>query len=125
MAMKQNIEFQPVSVKTSLSLPYASEGIKAGFPSPAQDCMDISIDLNRELIKHPASTFFGRVSGDSMRDADLEDGDIPICIWTYVIAAQKGILTLSFLFISVTGGLVIISFPILLQILKRQLQKKH
>jgi DNA polymerase V len=73
-----NIEFHPADTQTSLSLPYASEGIKAGFPSPSQDYMDISIDLNKELIKHPASTFFGRVSGDSMLDADLEDGDILI-----------------------------------------------
>jgi DNA polymerase V len=75
---KQNIEFHPVNVETSLPLPYASEGIKAGFPSPAQDMMDVSIDLNKELIRNPESTFFGRVSGDSMIDEDLEDGDILI-----------------------------------------------
>ena len=61
---------------TSLSLPYAASGIQAGFPSPAQDYIDESIDLNRELIKHPAATFFGRVSGDSMIDEGIEEGDI-------------------------------------------------
>jgi DNA polymerase V len=34
--------------------------IKAGFPSPAQDYSENIIDLNRELVKNPASTFFGR-----------------------------------------------------------------
>lgn len=61
-----------------ITLPFAGEKIKAGFPSPAQDYIDSAIDLNKELIRHPASTFYGRVSGDSMRDAGLYDGDIVI-----------------------------------------------
>lgn len=59
-----------------LPLPYADGGIKAGFPSPAQDCVDESIDLNRDLIQNPSSTFYGRVSGDSMQDEGITDGDI-------------------------------------------------
>lgn len=61
-----------------LDIPYADGGIHAGFPSPAQDYLETSIDLNKELIRHPASTFFGRVSGDSMIDAGVNDGDILI-----------------------------------------------
>lgn len=38
--------------------------------------MELSIDLNTELIKHPASTFFGRVRGNSLCDARVEEGDI-------------------------------------------------
>ena len=60
----------------SLSLPYADEGIRAGFPSPAQDYMEQAIDLNKELIKHPSSTFYGRVVGDSMKDEGIGEGDI-------------------------------------------------
>jgi len=78
MSNKDTIEFYPADTQTSLSLPFASEGIKAGFPSPAQDYMDIAIDLNKELVKNPASTFYGRVSGNSMKDEGLEDGDILI-----------------------------------------------
>lgn len=59
-----------------LSLPYADGGIQAGFPSPAQDYMQESIDLNRDLIRHPACTFFGRVSGDSMSGEGIADGDL-------------------------------------------------
>ena len=54
----------------------AQSGIHAGFPSPATDYMTQAIDLNRELVKHPAATFYGRVVGDSMIDAGVEEGDI-------------------------------------------------
>ena len=74
--MKKNIEIHLVDLSTSLSLPYADEGIRAGFPSPAQDYMEQAIDLNKELIKHPSSTFYGRVVGDSMKDEGIEEGDI-------------------------------------------------
>ncbi len=52
---------------TSLHLPYIPSGISAGFPSPADDFLDLSIDLNQELIKHPSFTFYGRVKGESMK----------------------------------------------------------
>ena len=54
----------------------AHDGIHAGFPSPATDYMTQAIDLNKELVKHPAATFYGRVVGDSMIDAGVEEGDI-------------------------------------------------
>ena len=52
--------------------------IKAGFPSPAQDYLQESLDFNRDLIKHPEATFYGRVDGDSMIDAGICDGDIAV-----------------------------------------------
>ena len=52
--------------------------IKAGFPSPAQDYLRESLDFNRDLIKHPEATFYGRVDGDSMIDAGICDGDIAV-----------------------------------------------
>lgn len=54
----------------------AQDGIHAGFPSPATDYMTQAIDLNKELVRHPAATFYGRVVGDSMIDAGVEEGDI-------------------------------------------------
>ncbi|MBP3536223.1 MAG: translesion error-prone DNA polymerase V autoproteolytic subunit [Muribaculaceae bacterium] len=62
--------------QTHVSLPYADGGIQAGFPSPAQDYISEYIDLNRELIQHPAATFYGRVSGDSMIEEGIEPGDL-------------------------------------------------
>ena len=43
-------------------------GIKAGFPSPAGDYLHESLDFNRDLIRHPEATFYGKVYGDSMED---------------------------------------------------------
>ena len=53
-------------------------GISAGFPSPANDYLEATIDLNKELVKNPGSTFFGRVKGLSMKDAGIDDEDILI-----------------------------------------------
>ncbi len=64
------------NLSTNLTLPYAEMGVQAGFPSPAQDYLSESIDLNRELIRHPASTFYARVDGESMIDEGIEPGDI-------------------------------------------------
>lgn len=73
---KKNLTIYKVDAESYLPLPYADEGIHAGFPSPAQDYMELAIDLNKELIKHPTSTFYGRVVGDSMKDEGIEEGDI-------------------------------------------------
>ena len=63
---------------THLPLPFADNGVRAGFPSPAQDYISASIDLNKELIRHPASTFYARVVGDSMAEEGITEGDILI-----------------------------------------------
>lgn len=49
--------------------------VSAGFPSPAEDWIEVRLDLNRHLIKHPAATFYMRVIGDSMSD-EIREGDI-------------------------------------------------
>jgi DNA polymerase V len=59
-------------------IPYIHQGVSAGFPSPAMDFEDLKIDLNTELVKHPLSTYYGRVKGVSMRDAGIDDGDLLI-----------------------------------------------
>lgn len=65
-----------VDISTSLPLIFADVGIMAGFPSPAQDYITASIDLNTELISNPASTFYANVGGDSVCDEDINEGDI-------------------------------------------------
>lgn len=67
--------FRP-DLTTHIALPYAEMGVQAGFPSPAQDYLSESIDLNHELISHPAATFYARVEGDSMIDEGISSGDI-------------------------------------------------
>lgn len=61
-----------------LELPYVEEGISAGFPSPALDFVDMTIDLNKHLVKHPSATFYGRVKGVSLINAGISDGDLLI-----------------------------------------------
>ena len=62
-------------ISSALPLPFAESGVQAGFPSPAQDYIAESFDLNREIVRHPAATFYARVHGDSMCD----DGDLTVC----------------------------------------------
>jgi DNA polymerase V len=52
--------------KTRWSRPLIMCRVSAGFPSPAEDYVEGRIDLNRDLIKHPLSTFYIHVAGDSM-----------------------------------------------------------
>ena len=78
LSSTNKIDFFTASTETSIEIPLMDEGIKAGFPSPADDFLDISIDLNKELIKNPPATFFGRVNGDSMKDLGIDDGDLLI-----------------------------------------------
>ncbi|MBN2016711.1 MAG: translesion error-prone DNA polymerase V autoproteolytic subunit [Candidatus Cloacimonetes bacterium] len=83
-----------------LELPMYKSEIKAGFPSPASDYIESTLDLNKHLVKHPAATFFVRVEGDSMIDAAIHSGDILIVDRAIqpekqkiVIAAVNGELT--------------------------------
>ena len=70
------IEISRADSSSRLSLPYADHGIQAGFPSPAQDYISETIDLNMEVVRHPAATFYGRVNGDSVIDEGIDDGDL-------------------------------------------------
>ncbi len=48
----------------------------AGFPAPGDDMVEKSLDVHDLLVKHPESTFFVRVQGDSMEGAGIFSGDI-------------------------------------------------
>lgn len=53
-----------------------SQSVKAGFPTPAEDYVEDKMDLNEYIVKHPASTFFVRASGNSMKNIGIGDGDL-------------------------------------------------
>lgn len=72
------IDIFSADTDTELSLPLVDDGISAGFPSPALDFIDLSIDLNKHLIKHPSATFYGRVKGESLKNAGINHGDLLI-----------------------------------------------
>lgn len=54
----------------------ASPCPQAGFPSPAADYVEESLDLNELMIRNPPATFFVRVKGESMVDAKIFEGDL-------------------------------------------------
>jgi DNA polymerase V len=96
MEIKALIEQSP----SVYELPLYTSQVRAGFPSPADDHIEMHLDLNTHLIKHPASTFFVKASGDSMIDAGIQPGDMLIVDKSLdathgriVIAAINGELT--------------------------------
>lgn len=56
--------------------PLALCSVPAGFPSPAQDYVDNSLDLNQHLVHNKTATFFFHVAGDSMRGENINNGDL-------------------------------------------------
>ncbi len=75
---KKDVRLTLVKAKTDIhvSLPLAEVGVSAGFPSPAENFIERRIDLNRDLVKDPESTFFAWVDGQSMKDDGINDGDL-------------------------------------------------
>lgn len=76
------------------------ERVPAGFPSPAQDYIENRIDLNQLCVRHKAATYFVRVTGDSMIEGFINEGDmlvvdcsITACHGQIVIASVGGEFT--------------------------------
>ena len=82
-------------LSSELELLFADQGIRAGFPSPAQDYMSESIDLNQELIRHPATTFYARAVGDSMKGCGIDDGDLLVI--DKAISPQDGDIVVAYI----------------------------
>ena len=89
------LDFYTADLATSFELPLFVVGGAAGFPSPAEDYVEIALDLNRELLKHPAATFYARVKGRSMIDAGIEDGDLLVI--DKVLEAKDGDIAVCFI----------------------------
>jgi len=74
----KTLTFLTPSFALKVALPVATFPVAAGFPSPADDYLEGRLDLNEYFIRHPAATFYVRVSGDSMRGAGIFDRDLLI-----------------------------------------------
>lgn len=72
----QHAHYRASSSPTYLPRPLASDCVKAGFPSPAQDYQEESLDINEYLIRNGPATYFVEVEGDSMDGAQIHHGDI-------------------------------------------------
>jgi len=73
---KRDLNIYRVDDSGKAVAPFFDGGVAAGFPSPADDYKELSLDLNSLLVKHREATFYARVSGQSMIGAGLDDGDI-------------------------------------------------
>jgi len=77
METKADNIFKPQQADAA-ALPLFEANVPAGFPSPAADYEESSLDLNKYLVKNPAATYFVRVSGESMMGAGIFPGDLLI-----------------------------------------------
>ncbi len=75
---QKNLEFFSPETSTAMDIPLAEFPVSAGFPSPADDYVENTLDLNKHLIKNSSATFFARVKGESMIEAGISDGDLLI-----------------------------------------------
>lgn len=90
----------PVQVLSHLDIPLFNGKVSAGFPSPADDYIEKTLDLNDLLIQKPAATFFVRAEGESMLGAGIHPNDILVVdrslepvVGKIVICALNGELT--------------------------------
>lgn len=90
--------------ENSILIPFYGEAVSAGFPSPAQDFVEKTLDLNELCIPHPAATFFVRAQGDSMIEAGIHSGDVLVvdrsltaCHRDTIIACLHGEMTVKVL----------------------------
>lgn len=95
MKPKNSLSFFLPAAGEKLELPFAHSGISAGFPSPAMDFMEQTLDVNALLIKNPQATFYARVSGDSMTNAGIQDQDLLVVDRS--LEAEDGAIAVCFL----------------------------
>lgn len=84
---------EPNAGAPALNLPFFISKVPAGFPSPADSYLEGSLDLNELIIQRPAATFFVSVSGDSMMNAGILNGDILVVDRS--LTAQDGDIVLA------------------------------
>ena len=116
--MNRIVEVNMISARTAGAVRVAATSVPAGYPSPAQDYFDGTLDLNEHLIKDKTSTFIVRVSGDSMEGAGISSGDELIVDraaeprhGSVVIAIVDGELTVKRLHLSPRGVMLMSENP--------------
>ncbi len=95
MARKMKLKWCPASDIAFEDVQFFDESVQAGFPSPAEDHLDLDLDLNSYLIQHPSATFCVRVEGDSMVGAGIQSGDVILIDRS--LTPQKGNIVLAVL----------------------------
>jgi DNA polymerase V len=75
MQVNPKITFFIPDLDNPITASFISEGIKAGFPSPAADFEEMKLSLDHLLIKNREATYYAKASGNSMTGAGIDDGD--------------------------------------------------
>ncbi len=73
--MEKKLQIFGITTKR-ISLPLVQSKVQAGFPVPAENYIEDQLDINDIVAANPASTFYVKVKGDSMQDANIHEGDI-------------------------------------------------
>ena len=73
-----NLVFYSLDDTVLKEVPFYKESVPAGFPSPAEDFMDLDLNLQEYLVQHPSATFCVRAVGDSMIKAGIHSGDVMV-----------------------------------------------
>lgn len=69
-------DIRPAAITGRAEAPLYQSQPAAGFPSPGDDMVEKALDINDLVVENPASTFFVRVSGDSMEGAGIFSNDV-------------------------------------------------
>ena len=75
---KKQISFLKINSEELKDFPLYENAVQCGFPSPADDFLDLDINLNDYLVKHKSATFCVKVNGSSMNGVGIHSGDILI-----------------------------------------------
>ncbi|MDC2984476.1 translesion error-prone DNA polymerase V autoproteolytic subunit [Candidatus Marinimicrobia bacterium] len=73
---KEELHFYSLNDDNLKKIHVYESGVSAGFPSPADDYLDVDLNLHKYLVKHPAATFFIIAKGHSMEKAGIGDEDL-------------------------------------------------
>lgn len=88
------ILLKPAAIDPALRpIPVLGPRVRLGFPSPADDFLDDTLDLNDWLIRNPAATFYYRAEGDSMLGVGIRSGDVLVVDRS--VTVQNGDLVLA------------------------------
>jgi len=93
--LKSNVKvLLPVGDAVDISLPIFTSRVQAGFPSPADDHLEDTLDLNTHLIHHKESTFFVKSQGESMLGAGIHPGDILVVDKSLIAKSGKIVIAM-------------------------------
>ena len=76
----------------AFKVPLFNHTIRAGFPSPADDYVADTLDLNEHLMPRKEATFLVTVSGDSMIGLGIHNGDILVVDRSLIPANGKVVI---------------------------------